>query len=160
MMVQAVEPDVEIGQVLAGAQFADAYSVVVDEVGMDARTAAERAFGRSPRWVNTLLGLRNAVVAPFGLKAGQPSAAKASDRIGIFPVISETPHRLIAGLDDKHLDFRMIVDVSEAGGRRRVTATTLVKTHNLLGRTYLAAILPFHRVIVRTMVAQVVAPAR
>jgi len=86
--------------------------------------------------------------------------ADASDMIGIFPVLSQTPERLVAGFDDKHLDFRVIVDVSEAAGRRRVTATTLVLTHNLLGRAYLAAILPFHRVIVRTMVAQAAGPIR
>ena len=34
---------------------------------------------------------------------------------------------------------------------RQVTATTLVKTHNWLGRTYLAIIMPFHRLIVRAM---------
>ena len=64
--------------------------------------------------------------------------------IGLFPVLSETPDRLIAGFDDHHLDFRVIVDVGE-----EVTATTVVKTHNLFGRLYLAVVLPFHRVIVR-----------
>jgi hypothetical protein len=38
---------------------------------------------------------------------------------------------------------------------RRVTATTLVLTHNWLARTYLAIILPLHRLIVRTMLRQV-----
>jgi hypothetical protein len=38
---------------------------------------------------------------------------------------------------------------------RRVTATTLVLTHNLLGRVYLAIILPFHRLIVPAMLRQV-----
>ena len=36
-------------------------------------------------------------------------------------------------------------------------ATTLVKTHNLFGRIYLATILPFHRLIVRNMLQRVVA---
>ena len=35
--------------------------------------------------------------------------------------------------------------------------TTLVKTHNRLGRIYLAIILPFHRLVVRSMLAQVAA---
>jgi hypothetical protein len=38
---------------------------------------------------------------------------------------------------------------------QRVTATTLVRTHNWLGRTYLAIILPFHRLVVRAMLRQV-----
>ena len=68
--------------------------------------------------------------------------------IGIFPVISQTPDRLVAGFNDSHLDFRVVVDVATHGAGRQVTATTLVKTHNRLGRTYLAIILPFHRLMV------------
>ena len=69
--------------------------------------------------------------------------------------MSETPARLVAGFNDKHLDFRVVVDVVASGGGQRVTATTLVLTHNLLGRVYLAIILPFHRLIVRTLLRQV-----
>jgi hypothetical protein len=71
--------------------------------------------------------------------------------------VSETPDRLVAGFNDSHLDFRVVIDVAGADVGRRVTATTLVLTHNLLGRTYLAIILPFHRLIVRTMLRQVAA---
>ena len=85
----------------------------------------------------------------------RPSGTGAADIIGIFPVLSETPDRLVAGFNDKHLDFRVVVDVATSGQGRRVTATTLVLTHNLLGRTYLAIILPFHRLIVRAMLRQV-----
>ena len=36
-----------------------------------------------------------------------------------------------------------------------MTATTLVLTHNWLGRAYLTAILPFHRLIAKTLLGQV-----
>jgi Protein of unknown function (DUF2867) len=39
-----------------------------------------------------------------------------------------------------------------------VTATTMVRTHNWVGRAYLFFIMPFHRVIVRTMLAQAARP--
>jgi hypothetical protein len=48
-----------------------------------------------------------------------------------------------------------VVDVTACGQGRRVTATTLVLTHNLPGRVYLATILPFHRLVVRAMLQQV-----
>ena len=48
-----------------------------------------------------------------------------------------------------------MVDVAASGDRQQVTATTLVLTHNRLGRTYLALILPFHRLIVRAMLRRV-----
>ena len=86
-----------------------------------------------------------------------PGKTKPVDSIGIFPVISETPDRLVAGLDDKHLDFRIVVDVASSGQGQDVTATTLVRTRNLLGRVYLATIMPFHRLIVRALLRQVAA---
>jgi Protein of unknown function (DUF2867) len=46
--------------------------------------------------------------------------------------------------------------VTTPGGVRQVTATTLVKTHNWFGRTYLAIIMPFHRLIVPALLRQVV----
>jgi hypothetical protein len=82
-------------------------------------------------------------------------------RIGAFPVLSQTPERVVMGLDDRHLDFRLVVDVAPLDERRRdVVATTLVRTHNRLGRTYLAAILPFHRRIVPGIMANVARRAR
>ena len=74
--------------------------------------------------------------------------------IGIFPVVSETPERLVAGFNDYHLDFRVVVDVAPKGGGQEVTTTTLVLTHNWLGRTYLAVITPFHRLIARVLLQQ------
>jgi hypothetical protein len=99
--------------------------------------------------------LRNYLVAPFGLKTAVPTGNNAPDSVGIFPVLSQTPGRLVAGLDDAHLDFRLVIDVAGTGSERRVTATTLVLTHNFLGRAYLAIILPFHRLIVPSMLRMV-----
>jgi hypothetical protein len=156
MKVREVSPSIESGQLLAGAQFVDAFSLEVDGRALDARHAAERMMGRSPRWIEALLTLRNMLVTPSGLKT---SGAKEAVRqtIGIFPVLSETPDRLVAGFNDKHLDFRVVVDVTTFRDNQRITATTLVLTHNLLGRAYLAIILPFHRLIVPAMLRQVAA---
>jgi Protein of unknown function (DUF2867) len=157
MQVQTIEPDANTGTLLAGAQFSDAFSVLVDDAALDARHAAEKMLGRSPRWIEKLLALRNFLITPFGLKKPVSSRTGASDTIGIFPVLSETPSRLVAGLNDKHLDFRVVVDVVTSGHGQRVTATTLVLTHNLLGRVYLAVIMPFHRLVVRALLRQVAA---
>jgi len=110
---------------------------------------------RQPRWAEALVSLRNLLVAPLGLKTSGYNPAAPRDMIGIFPVVSETPDRLVAGFNDRHLDFRVVVDVTPPGSFRQVTATTLVKTHNRLGRTYLAIIMPFHRLIVPALLRQV-----
>ncbi len=153
--VQGFEPDTAMRGLLPGAQFSDAFCVAVNDDALNARQAAERMFERSPGWIDGLMRLRNLVVTPLGLKTPSHGKAIASDSVGLFPVLSETPQRLVAGFDDKHLDFRVIVDVTGNAPDRRVTATTLVMTHNLLGRTYLATIMPFHRIIVPAMLRQI-----
>jgi len=99
------------------------------------------------------MSLRNRIVGLFGLKAGlRHSTAAAQQHIGIFPVLAESPQEMLLGLDDRHLDFRLAVSVQPGtAGAQRITVTTVVHTHNLLGRVYLAAILPFHRLIARSM---------
>jgi hypothetical protein len=153
--VHAVQPNADTHPLLAGAQFSDAFSIEIEGAGLDARQAAERMLGRGPRWIDWLISLRNTLVTPFGLKTPSPNAHVSADTVGIFPVLSETPGRLVAGFNDSHLDFRVVVDVATAGRGQCVTLTTLVLTHNLLGRVYLAMILPFHRLIARAMLRQV-----
>jgi hypothetical protein len=101
------------------------------------------------------LNLRNLIVAPLGVKTSGDGEPASGGVIGLFPVLSETPERLVAGFNDSHLDFRVVVDVASAGSSQQVTTTTLVLTHNWLGRTYLAVIMPFHRLVTRSMLRQV-----
>jgi hypothetical protein len=157
MKVHAVDPSVDTRVLLAGAQFSDAFSVVLDSAALDARQAAEKMLGHQPRWIEGLMALRHRLVAPFGLKTSAPTGPGAADTIGIFPIVSDAPDRLVAGFNDSHLDFRVVVEVATSGQSQRVTATTLVRTHNMLGRVYLAIILPFHRLIVRALLRQVAA---
>lgn len=158
--VQEVTPDVAAGAVLSGAQFIDAFRVDVGAATVNAREACTRMVLNGPRWIDTLLRIRNIAVAPFGLKTSGEGAPAPGGLIGLFPVLSETPERLVAGFDDSHLDFRIIVDVSGDAPHRQVTATTVVRTNNLLGRTYLALIMPFHKLVVRSMMRRIMEPAR
>jgi hypothetical protein len=143
------EVKTDVRDLLPAADFADAFSLVVDDPGLDAVAAARRAMERPPGWIRALMSLRDMLVRPLGLRTRHDRAVSQSARIGAFPVLSQTPQRVVMGLDDRHLDFRLAVDVAVLDARRReVTATTLVRTHNRLGRVYLALILPFHRRIV------------
>lgn len=148
------EPDSSMKALLPGAQFGDCFGITVDDA-INARQAAERMFLRQPGWISALMKLRNIMVTPFGLKRPTHRKALTKDSIGPFPLISETPQRLVAGFDDRHLDFRIVVDVSGGVPGQQVSATTLVKTNNLLGRIYLTIIMPFHRLIVPAMLRNV-----
>jgi hypothetical protein len=155
--VRAVEPDIEAIRLLAGAQFADAYRAAFGNGDIDARSIAARAFAEEPRWRTGLTALRNILVSPFGLKTSGSHEAGALGMLGLFPVLEEARDRLVAGFDDAHLDFRVVVAISRAAAGSHVTLTTVVRTHNALGRAYLAVILPFHRRIARSMLRQMAA---
>jgi hypothetical protein len=155
MKVDEITPNVDSAALLAGAQFIDAFRIAIAGPDIDARHATEAMMAGQPRWAKLLIALRNLLLAPLGLKTSGATEGVARDMIGICPVVSETPERLIAGFNDKHLDFRLVVDVAPDGLVRNVTATTLVLTHNWFGRAYLAVIMPFHRLIVPAMLRKV-----
>jgi hypothetical protein len=158
--VREVTPNVDAGTLLAGAHFIDAFRVEIGTAPVNAREACTRMVLHGLRWIDALMRLRNILVAPFGLKTSGEGAPAPGGLIGPFPVLSETPERLVAGFDDSHLDFRLVVDVTGEATGRQVTSTTLVRTHNLLGRTYLAVIMPFHKLVVRGMMSRIAEPAR
>lgn len=144
-------------RVLAGTQFADTYTLITDGLSLDAVSATQRVMGRTPGWITVLMAMRNFIVRPFGLKT-ELDATAFRHAIGLFPVVDKSANHVVLGFDDRHLDFRVVVEVMELGsGRQEVAVSTAVKTHNLLGRTYLALVKPFHRIIVPAMLAQVLA---
>lgn len=146
----------DAGQVLAGAQFADSYALTVDGLRLDAIIATQRVLGRTPAWVTWLMAIRNLAVKPLRLRTSFDRIASPNARIGWFPVISQSARQVVLGFDDRHLDFRILVEVKGFGvGPQEVSASTVVKTHNLLGRVYLAIVKPFHRIIVPAMLAQI-----
>lgn len=105
------------------------------------RSAGEIIFDY-PMWTRALLKMRNLIVAPFGLTTEETAAA---DKIGVFPVESESPDELIIGFNDKHLDFR----ISILAEREEIFLATWVRTHNMGGRLYLGMVMPFHVLIIR-----------
>ncbi len=154
-MVFEVQPAVDMDAFLPGAQFIDAFSISTGTTTLTARQAAERMLGRSPWWVEALMKLRDTIVTPLGLKTAKSARHDEIEKVGFFPLLSETPERIVAGFNDSHLDFRVVIDVTSAESGQRVTATTIVLMHNWIGRIYLSTIKPFHRMVVRAMLQQV-----
>lgn len=133
-------------QRVAADDFLDCFSVSSD---LPPRKAAE-IFTTFPGWVRFLLRIRRVATAPFGLSNNGPDAR---DKIGIFPVETDNATEIIAGFNDRHLNFRVSI-LSHDG---RISAATWVHPHNPGGRLYLAAVLPFHKLIVRDGLARVAA---
>ena len=132
-----VAPSVDCERILPGHQFVDAYRMPV-RPGLDAVEATRLAFAHRSGWIRALMGLRNRVGRVVGLR---PAPA------GGFPIVRQASDEVVMGFNDKHLDFRVVVVV--AGGF--ATLSTIVRWHNAWGRVYLAAIMPFHRVIAARM---------
>ena len=131
-------PSLDAERLLPGYQFADAYKVPAIH-RVDAIEATRMAFAQGPSWIRRLMGARNRLGRLVGLKPAPASG---------FPVVRQSPHQVVLGFDDRHLDFRIVVEV----GGGFATVTTVVRWHNAWGRAYLAAIMPFHRMIAARMI--------
>ena len=118
--------------------FLDCYTVASNK---DPRTAADILL-TMPWWARALMVMRNLLVAPFGLTT---ETNDQIDKIGLFPVDTETDSEITAGFDDKHLEFRISV-LREDG---MIYLSTWVQPHNVWGRLYLGLVMPFHILIIR-----------
>ena len=143
-----VMQDITAFDALPQASFVDTY--VTRQARHDtAMLAAKQVFDCWPLWIKRLLDLRNWMVSHFGLIHEAPHASSLGT---MFPIISETPDKVVLGLDDRHLDFRIVIKHNQADSS--VSMTTLVKPHNVWGRIYLAIVKPFHRLVVPTMLSK------
>lgn len=129
----------------AGASLTDSFAVALPPgAPTDVDTLAALLFADPPVWFTILLAVRDRVMTLFGVKASH--ALSAGEHIAFFPVLSRSADEIVLGADDRHLDFRASVFLRRPD--RTLVATTVVRCHNLLGRLYLTAILPFHILVV------------
>ena len=125
--------------------------------------------GHLPWWARALIIVRNAIVSPFGLHAERAARVWTpelknnyvpGDKIVRFTLFSQDENEIIAGLDDKHLNFRVSVIKRQDGTAHRVAMSTVIFVHNAFGKAYLSVILPFHRFGMRHLLAQAVTQHR
>jgi hypothetical protein len=154
--VREVPPPAESGVASwFDADLADAFAVPIDpaDVAKGIDNLARCALDPAP-WIRLLLGLRDALVAGFGVKTTQEvrraAIADNADRIDFFRILARSDRELILGEDDRHLDFRLslLLRARPDSSGDELVATTVVHCHNALGRVYLALIARFHRLVV------------
>jgi hypothetical protein len=155
----------ELAGTLTGSYFHDSYAVLVDTDGRSAMALYLAVAGRTPRWVEVLMDVRNRVVGMVGLKnlgqlgavsAAKPASAyRVGDRVGIFSLLHLSEDEVVLGDSDKHLDVKVSVHKSAHGAGASVAVSTVVHVHNTLGKMYMFFVAPVHKRIVRTMLARV-----
>ena len=134
---------------LPRADWGDCFEIDVPDRSLTAIQAAELALGRIPRWIRVLMNARNRLARIIGLKPAPDHVLVPRQSIGAFPLVSKSAERVVLGLDDYHLDFRIVIDVRRSESASSVVSCmTLVKRKNLLGWIYLGVVKPFHKVIV------------
>jgi hypothetical protein len=121
--------------------------------------------GRTPRWMDFLMAVRNQVVRLAGLKnlgamqlppnAKPASSYRVGERVGIFSLIHLAANEVIVCDDDKHLRVQVSVFKHHEQGQPMVSVSTVVHNHNRLGHLYMAVVGPAHQILVPIMLRQV-----
>lgn len=115
-----------------------------------------------PRWIKSLMRLRNRMALIFKLKqtgidkTTHSQNVKVGEKLGPFPLLEKREDGIILGKNDKHLDFRLLIIYESISFQtKQIGITTLVKFNNKFGRLYFSIIKPFHKMIVKQMVSSI-----
>ena len=126
-------------------------------------------FGHTPLWMKLLLIVRNMVAGLFGLQVStvgeimKPEvrcAYSVGEKIGPWPIFFIGDNEIVAGRNNKHMDFRLSVLKAIDGDAMSVVVSTICTVHNVFGKIYLLFIVPFHRMGVRSLISNAVAAKR
>lgn len=142
------------------ADYWDAYEVGVPDDGRSALECYLELVSGTPKWIDLLMTIRNAVVRLFLLKPvgrlADVRGARAArslgpgDRAGIFTIRTVCDREVVLEIRDTHLDS--LVSVYKQGAC--LTVISMVFYHNLLGRLYMLPVAPMHRMIVRSILSR------
>ncbi|WP_394780221.1 DUF2867 domain-containing protein [Undibacterium sp.] len=149
-----------ISHIYTRTDLADAYAIRLPENAItDPELLARFLLSHQAPWVAKLMRLRDMLVAGFGIKTSRQlqdadGPAADSKRIYIFKIYETHGNEILLGEDDKHLNFRLSVlrqrSEAIAGQPGMLVLSTVVQCHNLLGRSYITLIAPFHRMVVQS----------
>jgi hypothetical protein len=172
--MNVVECDVPSGSMLSRelierAYFRDSYRAPLSHRDLGIVGIFFGIFAHYPPWMKLLLIVRNKVASLAGLDA--PTASEilhveirdryaVGEKIGVWPIFWLSENEVVAGRNNKHVDFRLSVLKVIDGDRASVVVSTICTVHNLSGKFYLFFVVPFHRYGVRKLMANALAARR
>jgi hypothetical protein len=172
--MQVAECDIPFSSTLSGdpvrnAYFHDSWRAPLARPDLGIVEIFFALFGHTPLWMKVLLIVRNAAARVCGLDAPSVgeimtptvrSAYDVGEKIGPRPIFFMTDDEIVAGRNNKHLDFRVSVLKARDGDNASVTVSTVCTVHNVYGKIYLFFIVSFHRTGVRSLMSNAVAAKR
>ncbi|HEX7789743.1 MAG TPA: DUF2867 domain-containing protein [Afipia sp.] len=156
-------------RVVDGAYFRDSYGAPLIHTGAGIVDIFFAIFGHHPFWMKAVLIIRNRIASWCGLDAPAASeivnpdvksSYRVGDKIGVWPIFALTESEIVAGRNNKHLDFRLSVLKAMDNGAASVVVSTLCTVHNRAGKLYLFFIVPFHKWGVQRLISNAVAAGR
>ena len=172
--MHVVECDVPSSSVLSRdlirtAHFHDSYRAPLAHPELGIVDIFFALFGHTPLWMKLLLIVRNTIAGLFGLevptvgeimKPEVRCAYSVSEKIGPWPIFHIDDNEIVAGRNNKHMDFRLSVLKAMDGDAMSVVVLTICTVHNVFGKIYLFLIVPFHRHGVRSLISNAVVAKR
>jgi Protein of unknown function (DUF2867) len=154
---------------IESAYFTNCYRVSLDRKGISVVDIFFAIFAHHPIWLKGILMVRNRIASLCGLDAADASEMlhfekrnkyHVGDKIGVWPIFVLTDTELIAGRDNKHLDFRLELLKLTENKSESVTVSTVCKVHNVFGKIYLTVIIPFHKWGIRRLISHAILSGR
>ncbi len=147
----------QIAAQASSAYFSDAYRFKSKDPSRQPLEVWMDHMATTPNWVNKLMFIRNKLVPTLGLKDLGPlndinqnknlGDYCVGDKIGIFTLTFINQNEIILTDSDQHLDVS--VSVFKASNHSdEITISTMVNTHNTLGKVYMLFVKPIHQIIV------------
>jgi hypothetical protein len=172
--MHVIECDIPSGSILdpdliATSYFHDSYRSPLAHPELGIVDIFFAVFGHEPLWMKLALVARNAAARFAGLEA--PTVAEimtpevrarysVGEKIGPWPTFFLDDNEIVAGRNNKHIDFRVSVLKTADRGASSVVVSTVCTVHNLFGKIYLFFIIPFHRKGVQLLMSNAVMAKR
>ncbi len=145
--------------------YQDCYAMDVYRNDIELNDVVRCFFTTAPAWVVKLMKLRDNLGKMVGLKTNNAleksssdpniSSFKPGEKFGLFQILERNENEVIMGTDDKHLNFRVSIFLSDQGPAKKISISTIVVLHNSFGRAYMKMVTPFHKMVVPGMMNKI-----
>ncbi len=129
----------------------------------------QAVFAHKPLPVKCLLIVRNMAARLGGLEVptvGEimnpdlKDSYKVGEKIGPWPIFFLGRDEIVAGRNNRHIDFRVSVLKAAEGDTASLAVSTVCTVHNWFGKVYLLLVGPFHRRGVQLLMSNAIRAGR